>query len=299
MKLLALSVLIALVAGMGWQHLRYLNARRGPVQDQQPLLYGGETFHVVSLLALAPGADALESLRKLRADLENSGQAKMVYAGRGAGVGLQSEQLGDVVWDAVVLVQYPSRETFDALAATADYPAAFARFGAHHSHGMIRSALPNLAIPMMLLGLRAYQIVTFQPSHYPLVPADPDARDPRTSSGGGGPLAGMNALRHLSEDALVVVNLLKHGTAEAQAADRGYGLKMAGLFAEGGHGPMHIGKAVSLDGKSEFDRVAIVYYPGVDYMQRLMGSTFFNGIVGGKQPGDTVAVPTVPVLARL
>ena len=40
-------------------------------------------------------------------------------------------------------------------------------------------------------------------------------------------------------------------------------------------------------------------YPGVDYMQRMLRSTFFTGIVGGKQPGDTLAVITVPVLSRL
>ena len=53
------------------------------------------------------------------------------------------------------------------------------------------------------------------------------------------------------------------------------------------------------DARAEFDQVAIVYYPGVDYFQKLMRSRYFNGIVEGKQPGDTLAMPTVPILGRL
>ena len=40
-----------------------------------------------------------------------------------------------------------------------------------------------------------------------------------------------------------VVNLLKNGTAEEQAANRAYGLAMLGAMAEGGYGPMHAGRA--------------------------------------------------------
>ena len=41
-----------------------------------------------------------------------------------------------------------------------------------------------------------------------------------------------------------------------------------------------------------------MYYPGPVYMSDMIESTFFRGIVGGKQPGDTLAVLTVPILDR-
>ena len=130
MKIVALVVVLGLVLAMGWQHRRYLAARRGPVQDQQSLFYGGATLHVVSFLRSAEGADVLEDLRKLRNDVEASGRAKIVYAGRAAPLGLESSQLGEADWDAVVLVQYPSRDAYHAAAASAAHRDAFGRFEA-------------------------------------------------------------------------------------------------------------------------------------------------------------------------
>ena len=46
-------------------------------------------------------------------------------------------------------------------------------------------------------------------------------------------------------------------------------------------------------------RSQVVYYPGIDYLISLMRSKFYNGIGGGKQLGDTQAIPTVPILDRL
>lgn len=290
----ALALVTVLVA-MAWQHRRYVAARRGPVQDRQPLVYGRSAFHVVTFLRAHPDGDVLEALRKLRSDVEGAG-ARTVYAGVAAPVGLASSQLGDARWDAVVLVQHPSRERYEALAVSEAYRRALDRFAAAYSHGMDRSVLLNLGIPMLLLALRARQIALRLPSHYPLVP-DPE-RAPNAPAGEQD-IAKLDPLRPYGEDAVVIVNLLKHGDAEQRAADRAYGLAMAGAFAEGAHGPMHMGRAVAVEGEARFDRVALVYYPGIDYMQALMRSRFFNSIVGGKQPGDTLAVPTVPVLSRL
>lgn len=301
MKILGMTVvltLVCLLAAMGWQHLRYQKARRGPVQDRQDAFYPSSTFHVLTFVRIAEGGSVIESLRKLREGLEGNGAARMVYAGQVATVALASAQLPATDWDAVVLVQYPSRDAYDALAASASYRSALDAFPEHYSHGMDRSVALNLLIPQMLLGLRAKQIVTRAPSHYPFVPAAAEDRVALTT-GREDRFARLDALRSLSENALVIVNLLKGGTREQQASDRAYGLKMAGAFAEGGHGPMHIGKAVTLEGNAEFDRIALVYYPGIDYMQSLMGSTFFNGIAAGKQPGDTLAAATVPLLSRL
>ncbi len=293
MRLVALIALVGLASALGWQNLRYLRARRGPVQDQQALFYPSATFHVATFLRARADSDLFEALRKLRGELEGAG-AKMVYAGRSASAGLASQQLSESEWDAVVLVQYASREAYDEIAASSSYRSALERFGGTYSHGLDRAVLPNLAIPTLLLALRAYNIVTRKPSHYPF--------EPIATERGAGPadlLEQLETLRQYSEDAVVVVNLLKGGTDEQRAADRGYGLKMAGLFAEGGHGPMHMGRAVTVEGEASFDNMALVYYPGIDYMRSMLVSTFYRGIVGGKQPGDTLAIPTVPVLSRL
>jgi hypothetical protein len=297
-RILVLVVVLCLAAAMGWQHVRYQRARRGPVQDQQRPCYSSSTFHVLTFVRLANGQHVIEALRKLRSDLEGGGPVKMVYAGRVALVGLASSQLPETGWNAVVLVQYPSRDAYAAAADRAAQRGSLAGFAETFSQGFDRPVVLNLAIPQLLLALRAWQLLTRQPSHYPFVPAAAGHRDPRTT-GSEERWASLEPLRELGKDAIVVVNLLRHGTAAQQKADRGYGLKMAGLFAEGAHGPMHMGRAVTVEGDAGFDRVALVYYPGLDYMRELMASAFFNGIVGGKQPGDTLAALTVPVLSLL
>jgi len=296
--LVAALLVVTLVAALGWQHLRYLKTRRQIVQDRQPLFHSAGCFHVVTFVAVPEGSDVIEEVRKLRGDLESDGQAELVWAGRVALTALESEQIAPAPWSAVLLVQYPSRQAYDAAVASPGYRIALDRFTRTYSHGLERPRGLNLGIPFLLLALRAGQIVSRAPSHYPFVPASAEEQDARTAERGAR-LEQLRRLKPLSEDALVVVNLLKQGTPEQRAADAGYGRRMAGLFAEGAHGPMHIGRAVTLEGDAEFDRVAIVYYPGVEYFIDMARSSFFNGIVGGKQPGDTLAVPTVPITDRL
>ena len=213
-------------------------------------------------------------------------------------MGIASDQLGEADWDAVVLVQYPSREIFEALSKTQAYRMALERFSKTYSYGLDRPVLLNLAIPLALGALRIRDLVTRRPARLPFESAASDQLD-SVREISDERLSQLDGLRQYSEDAVVVVNLLRGGTRDQRAADRGYGLQMAGLFAEGGHGPTHMGRAVKLEGDAEFDRIALVYYPGVEYMKSMLQSTFFNGIVGGKQPGDTLALPTVPILSRL
>ena len=100
-------------------------------------------------------------------------------------------------------------------------------------------------------------------------------------------------------DAVVVVNLVQDGSPDQQSANRQYGASMLGAMAEGGYGPLHMGAAVRVERDYDFDSVAIVYYPGVDFFADMATSDFFQGIVGDKQLADTQAVLTVPVLDRL
>jgi len=100
--------------------------------------------------------------------------------------------------------------------------------------------------------------------------------------------------RELGSDAVFVANLIKTGTPDEAAADARYSGAMMAAMARGGHGPLHMGTAVTLEGDASFDRVAFVYYPGVQYFHDLTGSTFFRNIIGDKRLGDTQSTVTVP-----
>jgi hypothetical protein len=105
--------------------------------------------------------------------------------------------------------------------------------------------------------------------------------------------------RDVRDDAIVVVNLIQPGTAEQQAADDAYTGAMIRGMAEGGYGPIHMGRAVSVEGEHRYKQFAAVYYPGIDHMHAMIGSAFINRIGPGKQLGDTLALATIPVLSKL
>ena len=79
----------------------------------------------------------------------------------------------------------------------------------------------------------------------------------------------------------------------------GYGSAMLDLMAETGNGPVHIGRAVTVEGNASFDNVAIVYYPGVEYLAEMIQSKYFSGIFGGKRLSDSLGLLTVPLLPHL
>jgi len=291
-------VILAAAGACVWQEARYLRLRRHVVQDHQALLHG-DVFHVVTFLEIAPGADLFAAVRRFRDAAETAGGGRMVYAGKVALNALSSSQLverfgAEVAWSAVVLVQYPSRAVWERAARSDEFREALTAFPHSHSTGMQRSAAENLVIPLVLLAERARQIVTRAASHFPFeraadVPADFE----------GAAMQRLSAERNLGRSAVVIVNLTRSGTADQQAADRAYVGEMFGLMAEGVHGPMHIGRAIRIEGNAEFDRVALVYYPGIDYFADMARSRFYRGIVGGKQLADTQASITVPILDRL
>jgi uncharacterized protein (DUF1330 family) len=212
--------------------------------------------------------------------------------------GLESSQLGEVQWDAIVMAQYDSREAYDELVRSNAHSKAFAHFGATYHHGMQRNPGLNLMMPMFLLGARVSDILNRVPVIDPYDRAsDEDLADRRLTLHPKSPA--IQAARVYNKDAAIVFNLARSGRAAEQEANRAYGRKMVGLFAANGHGLSHIGKSVALEGDAAFEDVNIVYYPGIDYLIALMQSKFYNEIVDGKQLGDTQAIPTVPILGRL
>jgi uncharacterized protein (DUF1330 family) len=298
--LLLVVLLGAAVAAMLWQHSRYLHARRAFAEDQQPLFHSSDVFHVVTFLDLAPGSDLFESVRKLRDAVEAGGAAKMIYAGKVALNAQHSRQLveafgEEVPWDAITVVQFPSREAWDRAFAGEGWTRALAPFARTYTHGMKRAALANLLIPQAFLVTRIRQILTRGPSQLPFEPAPKEEWViPKQA-----PFEKITAERELGAQAAVVVNLVLPGSAEQVAADRQYVGRMLALMAEVGNGPMHMGQAVTLERGTDYQNVAIVYYPGVEYFRNMLESRFYQGIIGRKQLGDNQSSITVPILGRL
>lgn len=297
---LAISILLAVLivaslAGLR-QHFKYLSLRRDRVEDRQPLLYPAGTFHAVTFLKVEDGRPVLDEVSALRAVIESKGGGLVVYAGQAAMNMVASAQLSND-WDALVFAQYPSREAFDRFRASPDHAEVMARFADTHTHGVLRPAATNLAIPLGLLALRVANILRREPSTLPYTPVGDDAMPrlkilmKRAEE--------LDRFRELKDDAVVIFNLIQPGNAEQRNADRSYTQQMMSGMAEGSYGPMHMGRAVALDEDARFEKFAVVYYPGIDHMQAMLGSTFMNRIGSGKQLGDSLAVATIPILSKL
>lgn len=293
-------VLVAIVAAMVWQHLRYLDARRNAVHDLQDVFHSSAALHGVLFGRLAPDSDLFDAMGALRAATDAVPGAQTVYAGKVAMNGLASSQMvealgEDVDWDAVALVQFDDRAGYDRWRQDEGVRAAMSAFSATYIHGMKRSALANLGLVQGFLLSRVMQAVTFQPSVLPFEPAPKGPVAVATD----GQRATMLEELELGRDAVFVANLIKTGTPEEEAADARYSGAMMAAMARGGHGPLHMGTAVTLEGNANFDMVAFVYYPGVQYFHDLTGSTFFRSIIGDKRLGDTQSTVTVPILHLL
>jgi hypothetical protein len=290
----------AAVIAAVWQHLRYLRVRRERVDDRQPLLYAGATFHTVTLLKIEAGLGRegeLATLRALRDAIEAPGGGCVIYAGLVGVTMAESTQLAND-WSAIVLAQYPSRDAFDRARETAEVRQVLDGCERSYVHGFKRSALPNLLIPIGLGVLRLRDIVLRREPILPFKPvADEDALPQIQLK--RKEILKLDDYRDIRDDAIVIVNLIQPGTTEQRAADRSYVLEMVRGMAEGGYGPMHMGRAISVEGEHRFAQFAAVYYPGIDHMHAMIGSAFINRIGPGKQLGDTLALATIPVLGKL
>ncbi len=297
--LLAVGV-TALGTAAVWQHLRYLRVRRERVEDRQPLLYAGATFHTVTLLKVeaAEGREGeLATLRALRDAIEAPGGGRVVYAGLVGVTMAESTQLAND-WSAVVLAQYPSRDAFDRRRESAEVGQVLGGCERSYVHGFRRPALLNLMVP---IGLGVMRLLDIALRREPVLPFQPlaaeDALPPIQLK--RKEILKLDDYRDIRDDAIVVVNLIQPGTAEQRAADRSYSREMMRGMAEGGYGPMHMGGAIPVEGEHRFKQFVAVYYPGIDHMHAMIGSAFINRIGPGKQLGDTLAVATIPVLSKL
>jgi hypothetical protein len=293
------SLLVVLLLASCVQLYRYLRTRRDVVADRQSLLHSPSAFHVATIVMLSPDQELLAAMRAFVDATEGAG-GEVIYAGKVAANGLVSRQIPQQEWDAFLLAQFPSRAAYDEAAAGTGYQSARVSFAASYALGMQRWPFVNFALPVGLLGIRIRDVITLKPSGYPFEPAQaradalPDALARRDHV-----VAGLLANKEYGAEAVVVLNFIKAGNAEERAANADYGFEMLRLMAEMGNGPMHLGKAVTLEGDADFDNVVIVYYPGVEYFAEMLQSQFFTGIVGDKQLGDSLASLTVPLLPQL
>ncbi|MCH2173582.1 hypothetical protein MK489_22635 [Myxococcota bacterium] len=296
MRIIA-AVLALVLFVMLWQHLRYLHARRNAVEDRQPILHSPSNFHVITYLEIGEGSDLITELSRLRREIENTGSAHVVYAGQAAFT-LASSQLGPQTWDAVIFIRYPSRESYDAQAKSAGHREALAAFSQTYSYGMRRNPLVNALIPQLLLAVRIFDIARGNWKVEDLAPI-PAPNDPQQARLLESRIGNLLKLRSVNDDAILIFNLALPGNEEQRTANSSYDLKMLTRMAALAHGPMHVGQAVALDGNARFEQAILVYYPGVSYFADLVGSRFYQGIMGDKQLGDTLVVPTVPILSKL
>jgi len=290
-----LLILFCVAGAMLWQHLRYLAIRRDIVDDRQPLLYSAKKFHAVTYLKVEEGKDVFDGMRAVRAAIEGSG-GEVVYAGLIGMAIVRSKQIPND-WTAVVLAQYPSRETFNKVIGNSDYKMALQGFENSYTHGVKRPVRRNIVLPLMLLMVRIRNFLKRVPPILPFTPAgDEVSLDLRQTMQEA---KSLDHYRDIKDDAVVVFNLILRGDEAQRSADKDYSQQMMSLMAEGSYGPMHVGEAVTVEGNADFMAFLAVYYPGIDHIQAMFGSSFFNRISSGKQLGDSLAVATIPVLSKL
>ena len=288
---------IALVA-IAAQQYRYAKLRDDFVADRQAIFHSSSVFHVVTLLKLSAEQELLSAVGSF-ADASEDAGGHVVYAGKVFQSG-SSTQVPYEDWDAFVLVQYPSQDAYETVAADPAYQQERGHFASSYVHGMQRSAAFNLFIPIVLLYKRVMDYATFTPNRYPFervalqgdLPAE--VRNQRALM-----LERLAEHREYGRDAVVILNFHKEGDASERESMGNYGDAMFDLMAESGNGPVHLGSGVTVEGDASFDNVVIVYYPGVDYLAELVQSKYFIGIVGGKRLGDAMGMLSVPLLPHL
>ena len=296
-RITSMLLTVALVA-VAVQEYRYFKTRRDVVADRQAIFHSPSTFHVATLLTLSAEQELLSAVGSF-ADASEDAGGHIIYAGK-TFRSSSSPQVADEPWDAFVLVQFASQDAYAMAASDPAYQNARAQFESSYAHGMQRSVALNLFIPIVLLAKRVGDYVTFTPNRYPFEPAELPADVPaKVLDQRDQLLERLLANREYGRDAVVILNLLKEGDSSERKDMDGYGSAMLDLMAETGNGPVHFGRAVTVEGDATFDNVAIVYYPGVDYLAEMVQSTYFTGIFGGKRLNDSLALLTVPLLPHL
>jgi hypothetical protein len=291
------TLLLAVLLAMAWQHLRYLRIRRDSAQDRQHLWHPADTFHVILYFRLKSGDKVVESVRRFQQDILSTTGSRLVYAGQ-AGFTVHSHQMASRDWDGLLMLEYPSRADFQEQIATGQFQGARQYFADTYVHAMRRNRQRNLAMPQLLLRLRVREILAGRWRTEPLQAAPMFATFPeyevwRTRA------ARLRSLHAINNHGLVVYSLVKRGNRAQQAEFADFARTMASRMAALGHGPLHMGRPIALEDIARFDQVFVMQYPSAGYYADLLASQFFLRITGEKLLADTLAVYTVPITDRL
>ena len=155
-------------------------------------------------------------------------------------------------------------------------------------------------IPVVLLVRRVAGLLRRVPNRLPFRPVViPEGVPKEMIEKRDAAIASLLAESEYGSNACVVLNLPKDGEREQREANAGYRNDVLGFFAEGGAGPLHMGKAIVLESTAEFDFVNLVYYPGVEFFAGMIQSEAYAKVAGGKQLGDTLVAASVPLLPHL
>jgi len=299
--LVTICVLVAMaVLVVGAQLRNHSKLRRRVLFDRQDLFHSSDAFHVVSALKLKPGQELLEGVGRYVKGVEQQG-AKVIYAGKVAFPRpRKSQQMPDLEWEAFIVAQYATRDAWETAAASANYVGLKSEFTRIWSLGMQRETTRNLVVSLSMLQRRIRHFFSGAPVTYPFEPVEVPADNSRQAAAQRTLLEQVVTENEaFSEDALVIINFQKLGDARQKSANAKYGNSMMSMLSEVGHGPVHMGRAVSLEDDVDFDQVVIVSYPGIKYFAEMVQSKFYTGIFGGKQLGDDLSSPTVPILQHL
>jgi hypothetical protein len=290
--------LTALVVGVHlWSHSKL---RRSVLFDRQDLFHSSDAFHIVSALKLKSGQELLEGVSRYVKGVEQQG-AEVIYAGKVAFPRpRKSRQMPDLEWEAFVVSQYATRDAWETAAVSANYKGLKNEFTRVWSLGMQRKARLNFVVSLYMLQRRVRHFLSRKPATYPFKPVEVPAERSLQVTAQRDLLDKTVAENEaFSEDALIIINFQKLGDARQRSANSKYGDSMMSMLSEVGHGPVHMGRAVSLEDDVDFDQVAIVSYPGIKYFTEMVQSKFYTSIFGGKQLGDDLSSPTVPILQHL
>ena len=291
------AIVVLVVSAQLWNHSQL---RRSVLFDRQDLFHSSDAFHVVSALKLKPGQELLEGVGRYVKGVEQQG-AKVIYAGKVAFPRpRKSQQMPDLEWEAFIVSQYATRDAWETAAVRANYLGLKSEFTRIWSLGMQRQTTQNLVVSLSMLQRRIRHFLSGNSATYPFEPVEVPAEQlPQAAAQRAFLEKTVAENEAFSEDALVIINFQKLGDARQKSANSKYGNSMMSMLSEVGHGPVHMGRAVSLEDDVDFDQVVIVSYPGIKYFTEMVQSKFYTGIFGGKQLGDDLSSPTVPILQHL
>lgn len=248
---------------------------------------------VVSMLS-GPEEDAAAALD---AALAQHG-ARRVYLGKVVTVAYASAQLPGLAPELALSAEFPSLEAFAAFRASLGRAAPAFRVLA--SHGYTQNDWVE-RVGLALLNLGGWVASFVLPGGFDLgaraeerMAPPPEARAKRDKL-----VAALASAQVRDDEPILMWNWIRDGSPEQAAADRAYSVQMISLLGRHGGGAIHVGFAVgrsassALDGT--YDSLAAMMYPGAAFFRTMLFSRWMQINIEGKQPGDTLAVMTVPL----